>query len=218
MNTPLAKAITARPQTSGHRKVIKQLQNAGGIVYAKATVIYYPGSGYGFNLDMTYGRRKYGYLPESVREKVTFLAEGEYHLTLAYFAIPIRYYAVEGNEYSQQVVPYLNAITETVQDMNLQANLIKHGGKDPLVFESVDRMGPFIAIMHGHKIWLTNLVNELYKQVFSLMPNAIKIYKEEAKPHVSVAKLKRGKKFDLEVPLPQKDSDLSRFIFEKVDK
>ncbi len=200
-NTPLAKALTARPQTRGHKDVIALLLRNGAMVYAKATVMLFPTTEFRQDIDTSFGEeRDYDRLPPEVQAKVTPIAADKLHMTLAYVAIPITYDQDEGYGYRH---PDIRPLENVLRAQQLNQTLFDEFQREPFEFNELKIMGSFVTLTFTEPAWLTTTTDEFYRRVFESLPTAVKTYKEKTPPHISVAKLKPGQRFVKDQVLPQ---------------
>lgn len=198
MSTPLQYAIVYQ-----HDEVIKLLQQHHGIIYAHCVIMLYPDWAYReWNLDCAFGRVKYNYIPEDVREHLQWTKTPP-HITLAYVSIPMAYDIREGAEYLRRAKEYLAQIRGVAEAMGLTDKVIALLQRDPFRWDEVKFISTFLAVSYTPPRGYNKLIESFYQAVMREIPGAEKTYKNFEKPHISMAKILPGSGLTADAPVNQ---------------
>ncbi len=209
MTTPLAKAIVMKGNEDIRNKIIDYLVSEKGAVYAKVDVMFAPPHAYRYNLTT---RKMAGsppeallYLPESMRNKVMPIEDQDVHMSLIYLSIPIRYYTQEGAKYTDQVKEIVEKITKSVREAAFKKKIFALK-KGEFKRQAIKVLGAFVVASYSESPQLSKMINDEYISLLQLFPYSRATYtKEEANPHMSIARLMKGQKFDPEEKIAQEE-------------
>ncbi len=188
MSTPLHYAITRR-----HKEVVRLLQNNGGRVYAKVVLTIQPDYAYSqSDLETSFGRSKYNYIPVKLRPKLELLGAETYHITLAYLSLPMAYSETEGAPYQSKVKYYAHVLQAIASNIKLYERIYEAAFSDPFKWDKVTWLGKFLVVSYEPPKGYQDIIETFYNEVKKEFPDAVKTYRTIQNPHISVMKLKRG--------------------------